>query len=106
MVADALVAPTGALVLAQFTPLLGQVFELPLASDDGALQLSLVEAQALAPHPGAARAPFSLVFEGPAASQLPQATYALAHPALGSLDIFLVPVARSPAGLRYQAVFN
>ncbi len=93
-------------MLAQFTPLLGQGFELPLASDDGTLQLSLVEAQALAPLPGAPRAPFSLVFEGPAEPQLPQATYALAHRALGPLDIFLVPVARSPAGIRYEAVFN
>lgn len=93
------------LSLAQFTPLHGPGFEL-LADDDSTLQLSLVEAQALALHPGAPRAPFSLIFEGPAEPQLPQATYALAHPALGSLDIFLVPVARSPAGFRYEAVFN
>ena len=93
------------LSLPQFAPLLGQGLEL-LAGDDDALQLSLVEAQALPPYPGAPRAPFSLVFEGPAEPQLPQATYALAHPALGPLDIFLVPVARSPAGIRYEAVFN
>jgi hypothetical protein len=93
------------LSLAQFTPLLGLGFEL-LARDDDALQLSLVEAQALAAHPGVPRAPFSLVFEGPAEPQLPQATYALAHPAIGSLDIFLVPVAHCPAGIRYQAIFN
>ena len=91
--------------LAQFTPLLGQCFELRNGADLP-LSVKLVEATALAVHPGAPRAPFSLVFEGPTAPQLPQATYALAHPALGPLDISLVPVARSPAGIRYEAVFN
>lgn len=93
------------LTLDHFAPLQGQQFELD-AGDGGSLPVALVEANALTTHPGAVRAPFSLVFEGPALPLLPQATYGLAHPAVGSLDIFLVPVARSPTGIRYEAVFN
>lgn len=93
------------LMLEQFRPLVGQPFELR-TDDGGAMQLSLAQAQALTMHPGAPRAPFSLLFDGPEQPPLPQATYALTHPALGPNDIFLVPVARSPAGIRYEAVFN
>ena len=93
------------LALAHFSPLLGQPFDLHLDAVT-ALPVALVEAQALTSHPGALRAPFTLVFEGPTEPELAQATYGIAHPALGTLDIFLVPVARSPAGIRYEAVFN
>lgn len=93
------------LTLDHFAPLQGQRFELD-AGDDGSVPVALVEATALTTYPGAVRAPFSLVFEGPAEPLLGQATYGLAHPALGPLAIFLVPVARSPAGIRYEAVFN
>lgn len=97
--------PLAPLTLAHFAPLQGQRFDLR-AEGETAMPVALVEAHPLTAHPGAARAPFSLVFEGPAEPLLPQATYGLVHPALGSLDIFLVPVARSPAGIRYEAVFN
>jgi len=49
---------------------------------------------------------FSLFFSGPADIYLPQGSYSLEHEQLGVLDIFLVPVARTPEGLRYEAVFN
>jgi hypothetical protein len=49
---------------------------------------------------------FSLYFEGPAEPHLPQRTYTLAHERMGTHDIFIVPVARSADGFRYQAVFN
>lgn len=93
------------LTLQDFSPLRGGHFELNVG-DQGLLALSLIDANALTPHPSAVRAPFSLVFEGPAQPLLPQATYGMTHPSLGPLDIFLVPVARSPAGIRYEAVFN
>jgi len=65
-------------------------------------------------------APFTLEFTGPTAqaaggsarhgaattAPLPQATYLLAHPALGEHPIFLVPVALDGATVRYEAVFN
>ena len=49
---------------------------------------------------------FSLYFAGPTDILLPQASYPLEHDELGALDIFLVPVARDEAGVRYEAVFN
>jgi hypothetical protein len=50
--------------------------------------------------------PFSLTFRGPKESFLPQRTYRVEHPALGSLDIFIVPIGLDPSGYRYEAVFN
>ena len=97
------------LTLTQLTPLVGTRFSLHGAAEaEGALAVTLVEASALPAHPGAVRVPFSLLFEGPAQPLLPQAIYGLAHAALGTvpLDVFLVPVSRSPQGTRYEAVFN
>ena len=95
------------LALEQFSCLQGETFALH-ADAGAALPVILVEAQALSAPPGAARVPFTLLFEGPGQAALPQATYGLAHQALGPapLDIFLVPVSRGPAGVRYEAVFN
>jgi hypothetical protein len=56
--------------------------------------------------PVGARAPFSLIFRAPAEPLVPQGIRTLAHDDLGELAIFLVPIAREPDGLRYQAVFS
>ena len=49
---------------------------------------------------------FSVLFNGPADSLLPQSMYTLEHEQLGTHDIFLVPIARDANGIRYEAVFN
>ena len=51
---------------------------------------------------------FSLVFNGPADTFLPQGTYAMRHDALGEFDLFLVPVGENQAKTQYhyQAIFN
>ena len=49
---------------------------------------------------------FSLLFRGGLHFVLQQHTFTLEHPALGTLDLFLVPVSREPDGFRYEAVFN
>ena len=49
---------------------------------------------------------FSLFFQGPANSYLPQRTYKLNHATLGELEIFLVPIAQNKDGFHYEAVFN
>ena len=51
------------------------------------------------------RAPFSLVFRGPADRLLPQRIYRLEHEAIGGFDLFLVPIGRDGAGVRFEAVF-
>ena len=49
---------------------------------------------------------FSVFFNGPADLRLPQHLYSLEHDAMGKFDIFLVPIAHSEEGFRYEAVFN
>lgn len=50
--------------------------------------------------------PFSVTFAGPLDPQLEQGTYAVEHARLGSLLLFLVPIAREADGMRYEAVFG
>lgn len=49
---------------------------------------------------------FAITFTGARTPQLPQGSYAMAHPALGSLDIFIVPIGTDSRGVRYEAIFN
>jgi hypothetical protein len=82
---------------------LNDTFE--LSSPGGIVPLKLVQTasagQAL--RKGGA---FSLLFQAPAGPFLPQAIYPLRHPALGTLEIFLVPVGPVPGGNGYHAVFT
>ncbi len=50
---------------------------------------------------------FSLIFHAPAATTLPQGIHGFHHPALGDLDLFIVPIG-APNGRRtvYQACFS
>lgn len=52
------------------------------------------------------RQAFSLVFRGPPEPLLVQRIYALHHPDLGALAIFLVPLGPDREGMRYEAVFT
>jgi hypothetical protein len=71
-----------------------------------AVVLRLVEAQAVGEcGAGMQREPFRLAFLGPTEPVLPQRTYRLEHDVLGTLDIFLVPIARNAAGTTYEAIF-
>ena len=81
-----------------FAPLRHQPFALT-ADHAPRLELELVEVT------GGGR-PFSVVFRGPGEPLLSQRIYRIEHPALGPLDLFLVPVGREPDGLRYEAVFT
>jgi len=102
------VVPEVLLSLASFEPLVGSRFTLRLDQADGAAELParLVEARAGRGGAPGGRQPFSLTFEAPPEPALPQRTYRLEHPQLDAIDIFLVPVARSTAGLHYEAVFG
>ena len=75
--------------------------------DGGAeLPARLIQAQAGRGGAPGGRQPFSLTFEAPPEPALPQSIYRLEHPQLEAMDIFLVPVARTAAGLHYEAVFG
>lgn len=68
--------------------------------------LRLAEAEATGERPpGMGREPFRLVFLGPVDPILPQRTYRLEHDGLGTLEIFIVPIARDEHGTRYEAIF-
>ena len=60
------------------------------------LELELVEVT------GPGDRPFSLVFRGPGEPLLAQRIYRVEHPALGALDLFLVPIGPG----RYEAIFT
>jgi hypothetical protein len=70
-----------------------------------AASLSVESVDALPAHRLRAE-PFSLVLRGPREPALPQATYALRHPRLGTIELFLVPIGQDAQGLRYEALFN
>jgi hypothetical protein len=49
---------------------------------------------------------FSLIFNAPQDTPLVQQIYKLEHGVLGTMELFLVPVAQDEIGIRFQAVFN
>ena len=95
---------------AEFAACIGQNFQLEIAPGQ-TLPAILGEATLLkhtqtpGQHPER-RAPFSLVFQVPVDSPLPQQIYALEHSRLGRLEIFLVPVGREAGNLLLEAIFN
>mgnify|MGYP006966916121 CR=1 FL=1 len=50
--------------------------------------------------------PFSLVFTGPKEPLLPQSLYALCHPEMGELTLFLKPFHQTPEAVYYEVVIN
>lgn len=86
-----------------FSPLVGESFELP--SPLPPLELvSVTPARHRAAPP--ARAGFSLIFRGPSTAPLGQGLVALSHPRLGAAEIFIVPIGAGDGTRDYEAVFN
>lgn len=97
-----------ALTLEVFTPHIGGVFTITLSNGDP-LQLQLGEVKSLGAGRAGSRPPFALIFHHPRLpnnAHLPQQIYRLAHPALGALEIFLVPLGPQQDAMRYEAVFT
>jgi len=90
------------LTVASFIPRLRETFT--LSTPAGVLNLVLAEVEDIGQ--GQSRRAFSLRFVGPAQPLLSQGTYRLDNPALGSLDIFLVPLGPKDGGIQYEAVFT
>lgn len=76
-----------------------------LTVGDDRLELMLREATPLGRGERAGGA-FSLVFLGPGEPALEQGIYPLEHAELGRLELFLVPINRTDAGMHYEAVFT
>jgi hypothetical protein len=86
-----------------FTPHRDAVFDLHAA--DGVVPLKLAKADP-AGNSGRPGGAFSLLFVGPRHNALPQAIYPVQHPALGTMEIFLVPIGPLADGNGYQAIFT
>jgi hypothetical protein len=89
-----------------FRPLVGRTFR--VEGEDARLELELVSADELGKRGDAQRprAPFSLVFRGPAEPVLPQQIYRFENDALSAFEIFIVPIGPDAAGMQYEAVFS
>jgi len=85
-----------------FAPHRDAVFE--TQTSGGAVPLKLVKADP-AGASGREGGAFSLLFVGPKGASLPQAIYPVKHPALGMMEIFLVPIGPLSGGNGYQAIF-
>jgi hypothetical protein len=93
----------GKLKLEDFSPHLDAVFELHSADGMVPLKLAKTGSYGQAAREGGA---FSLLFVTPAGPWLPQAIYPVKHPALGLMEIFLVPTGPTQGGNGYHAVFT
>ena len=93
------------LTLEHFAGCVNETFTAAL--NDMTVDFVLVEARPIeTPARNPARAPFSLLFRNTSPILFPQQIYAMQHPRVGEVGIFLVPVAQERAGFLYQAVFN
>ena len=92
---------------ANFSKQLNTVFRVK-ANAPGPVELKLVEVKGYADgsNEQGRMERFSLFFSGPGDLHLSQRTYEMEHEELGSLDIFIVTVARNEQGFLYEAVFN
>ena len=94
--------PLDALTVEDFESHAGGTFRL-LATPEIEMKLTRVRRHGEALREGGA---FSLFFVAPRGPFLPQAIYPIAHPSLGTLEIFIVPIGPMEGGNGYQAVFT
>jgi hypothetical protein len=92
------------LTLEDFAPRVNDCFR--VSGNGATLELTLAEAIARGTARPGGRTPFILLFQGPLAPILPQATYRFEHHDLPALDIFIVPVGPQGDRMRYEAIFN
>lgn len=86
-----------------FEPRLDDEFRLRLPAGELALRLTEVRRLGQAHRDGGA---FAITFAATGAPVLPQATYPISHPALGTLEMFIVPIGPVKGGMGYEAVFT
>ncbi len=86
-----------------FDPIVGT--QATIVSLDAEVRVELLEVKQLGSGEREGGA-FSLLWQGPTAPALPQATYRIAHELIGEQDVFLVPVANKTAGIQYEAIFT
>jgi hypothetical protein len=94
------------ITLHDFAACVGQKFSVNLALPKP-LELDLLSAAPLAgPAVAGKRESFKLLFRAAPEWHCPQQIYPLAHPALGELGVFLVPVGKNTQGTELEAIFR
>jgi len=90
-----------------FEPYLGETFSIRHGEGESGepLATTLIEAQALGSAAGR-RDPFSIVFRAPPGVMLAQGVYQIDHAAIGTFELFIVPIGPDGVGLCYQAIFG
>lgn len=69
------------------------------------IELTVLAVQRRPPH-RFRDAPFSLTLSGPRNPLLPQGTYAVQHPDLGIIELFMVPLSQGAQSTQYEVTFN
>jgi hypothetical protein len=88
-----------------FAPLLHTKFRLHF-DETQSLEIELVEVSGSDAPQVKGMERFALIFHIPVKQPIPQRTYLIEHADIGTLDIFIVPVAAAENGFHYEAVFN
>jgi hypothetical protein len=70
------------------------------------LELEEVKGYSVRPNEQSGMERFSIYFRGPGERSLPQKIYSIEHDAMGTLELFLVPIGKDEKGMKYEAVFN
>ena len=90
-----------------FSPQIGTTFVAHHSGENSyPLRLDAVKEKPRSRAPDGNRDPFSLLFSGPGPNYLVQGTYCLSHPAMGEMEVFVVPVGERSDGFVYQVVFS
>ena len=92
-----------ALSAEDFEPCKGEIFR--LMAHGQALELELAEVRRLG-HALREGGAFALLFISAPGPIVPQATYPIEHPALGTLELFIVPLGPKDGSNRYEAIFT
>jgi hypothetical protein len=91
------------LTAADFEPLNGADFTVAAPNGELVLKLANVDRLGAAVREGGA---FSLTLVSAPGPFLPQAVYPVAHPELGTLELFVVPLGPKDGANRYQVIFT
>lgn len=91
------------LTCSHFESHIGDVFTVTVGGSSLSLTLKAAKPLGTALREGGA---FALNFAGPAAPLLQQSIYPLRHAALGTLELFVVPIGKDKDGIVYEAIFT
>jgi hypothetical protein len=92
------------LSLEDFSPLVGS--EVDVSAYGQQARLTVKEATLIkSPSPRASK-PFHLVLSAPATWRQPQGLFKFAHPSLGEIELFVVPIGPDASGFNYEVIFN